>query len=73
MASQRNQRNQKTKKYDQFLFTFIFQNKLYTVCIWTSFGVRTHPEEHPEEGQTAFFQQFSNFLYLFKDQYGWVF
>jgi hypothetical protein len=61
------------KKSDHFLFTFIFQNKLCMLCISTSFVVRAHPEEHPDEGRTAFFQQFSNFLFLFKDPYGWVF
>ncbi len=73
MAPQRNQRKQKTKKSDHFLFTFIFQNKLCLLCISTSFGVHAHPEEHSEEGRTAFFQQFSNFLFLFKDPYGRVF
>ena len=73
MAPQRNQRNQKTKKSDHFLFTFIFQNKLCMLCISTSFGVLANPEEHPEEGRTAIFQQFSNFLFLFKDPYGGAF
>jgi hypothetical protein len=51
----------------------IFQNKLCMLCISTSFGVCAHPEEHSEEDGTAFFQQFSNFLFLFKDPYGRVF